>query len=710
MLCVALGASLSFNTAGNSSERLQQWRESALETRALAENDIPRAYEAAQQLEATLPADASVVDRVRVLNLLARIETYLALTQLAAEHAQRAFDLARQQGDLVGQMEADLSVALNSVNQGRIDEVIAAVTRTTPLIEQIDLPGLRAEAHFQAVLAYRRVEQVDDSITTALRAMEQARRSSDPLALTYAHYGLGISYDHSDRKPEAREHFQQMRNQARAAGSKRLQADAIRWLGDATRSVDSRAAERLIRDALELHRQIGAPFSQATTLVSLADLLQSQHRHREAQPVLDEAVSTYERHANPIGLWYALNARSRSHQALGNLRAAIVDAERARSLTGDIGIALYQSGSAQRLAVLRAASGDHRRAYELATVAMRDMEKDARERTSARMIELARRYELDSKQREIGRLIARNEQQATELQQRVLQQRWLWTVLSASAIVLAVTGFFLARLRRSHRLLQTAHSQLQQSRNDLQHLNASLDQQISERTAQLQSTNEELEAFSYSVSHDLRAPLRVIDGYSHMLIEEYSGKLDSQGDRYVRNICASTRRMGQIIDDLLMLARVGHTEILRSSVDLTDLAQAIAADFTRTAPERHVEFVIAPGLVVEADVRLMRVVLENLLGNAWKFTGGRSAARIEVGAAQTSSGRAIFVRDNGAGFEPERAASIFEPFVRLHSTTQFPGTGIGLATVQRVIRRHGGSIWAQAAPGQGATIYFSLPE
>jgi PAS domain S-box-containing protein len=242
----------------------------------------------------------------------------------------------------------------------------------------------------------------------------------------------------------------------------------------------------------------------------------------------------------------------------------------------------------------------------------------------------------------------------------------------------------------------------------LQHLNADLERRVVERTAQLEAINKELESFSYSVSHDLRAPLRSIDGFSQALLEDYGDKLDSDGQEYLQRVRAATQRMAQLIDDLLSLARVTRSELHHDLVDLSAHAATIAEELQRTQPDRLVAFMIAPGLVTHGDERLLHLVLDNLLANAWKFTSKRPCAQIEFGAVAGADPQAYFVRDNGAGFDMAYADKLFGAFQRLHAMTEFAGTGIGLATVQRVIHRHGGRVWAESALDQGATFFFSV--
>jgi light-regulated signal transduction histidine kinase (bacteriophytochrome) len=239
-------------------------------------------------------------------------------------------------------------------------------------------------------------------------------------------------------------------------------------------------------------------------------------------------------------------------------------------------------------------------------------------------------------------------------------------------------------------------------------LNEDLERRVKERTAQLEAINKELEAFSYSVSHDLRAPLRSIRGFSEVLLERYCKQLDPTGQEFLRRACQSSQQMETLIEDLLKLSRVSRSELQRQQVNLSQIAQSIAAELKKSDPQRIVEFVIEPGLQARGDERLLRVALDNLLRNAWKFTGKQPRAKIEVGSS-TGPPQAFFVRDNGAGFDMTYSNRLFGVFQRLHTVSEFPGTGVGLATVQRIISRHGGRVWATGEVNRGATFYFTLP-
>jgi PAS domain S-box-containing protein len=256
--------------------------------------------------------------------------------------------------------------------------------------------------------------------------------------------------------------------------------------------------------------------------------------------------------------------------------------------------------------------------------------------------------------------------------------------------------------------LKGAMSLLEDERAEIRRLNAGLERRVAERTAELQDTNRELEAFSYSVSHDLRAPLRVIDGFSQMLEQDYAKRLDEAGQDNITRIRRAAQRMGELIDDMLKLSRIARLDLSRANVDLSAQALEVIDGLRAGAPERVVETEVADGIYARGDARLLRIVLENLLGNAWKFTGRRPTGRIAFGRATVDGREAYFVRDNGAGFDMAYAGKLFGAFQRLHKGPEYPGHGIGLATVQRIVIRHGGRIWAEAEPDKGATFYFTL--
>lgn len=254
------------------------------------------------------------------------------------------------------------------------------------------------------------------------------------------------------------------------------------------------------------------------------------------------------------------------------------------------------------------------------------------------------------------------------------------------------------------------YPELQRRMDELKQLNAELEQRVAERTAELAAANKELEAFCYSVSHDLRAPLRSIDGFSLAILEDYGHLLDEEGQGYLRRVRLASQRMAELIDGLLNLSRLTRGEIVRQEVDLSTTAAEVAAVLKQAQPDRKICVIIEPDLKTYGDSGMLRILFENLLSNAFKFTANRTDAKVEIGkTVDKESDRTVFyVRDNGAGFNMVYADKLFGAFQRLHTVHEFPGNGIGLAIVQRIIIRHGGKIWAHGEVGHGASFFFSL--
>jgi signal transduction histidine kinase len=286
------------------------------------------------------------------------------------------------------------------------------------------------------------------------------------------------------------------------------------------------------------------------------------------------------------------------------------------------------------------------------------------------------------------------------------EHRRMYDSSTGTAIMVASwVGVMGATVWWQARVLNRADVKRTEAEREVEALNSKLRRDAIE----IEATNRELEAFSYSVSHDLRAPLRSITGFSQALLEDHAGGLDEQGRDYLDRVVRAGQRMAELIEDIMVLSRISRKDMQREPVDLSVAALDVAHGLSESQPQRNVEVDVEPGLVADGDPKLLRILMENLLANAWKFTALQAHPRIEVGALPSKNGERVFyVQDNGAGFDMEHAGRLFTPFQRLHSEAQFPGNGVGLATVQRVVRRHGGRVWAQGKVSQGATFFFTV--
>jgi len=467
----AAGVALTLAAAASSgiAADLPTWRTQLDAVRLLADNDVPRAGEQVQALWQGIPAGATPADRAHALNVRARIENYLAQTDRAAASANEALAIASRSGDRAGRAEADLNLALITVNQADMKGLVAVTSDALSSLEGVDRPDLLSEAMLRASMRYLRFGDLEQSVAMSVQGLEMARRSDNPRALAYALQGMGISFSTAGRFSQALEYFTQMHAEARRAGSLLLEADATASIGTATAAMgDLKAGEARLRDALKLYQRVGGPFYVNFGLFNLAANLRKQGRHAEAMALMTQVLAIYEQHPNRIGRWFTLMALSEESASLGRAPAAQSFADDAYALAQQIGSPVYIADSARRLSAMAAAAGDYKRAYALGAEAAKNTAQLQQDKGGERIVELARRYEQESRRREIAALTQRNERQAAELTRRGLQQRWLWTLAAAGGIALLGAVLFIRRQRASNRELGTLNAQLAQSRTSIQ--------------------------------------------------------------------------------------------------------------------------------------------------------------------------------------------------------------------------------------------------
>lgn len=689
---------------------LQEWRGQVETMRLLAERDVREAYQRATQLAEDVPLGATPIDRARALNALARAEVYQARTEDAQVHAEQALQLALQVQDRAGQAEAYLNLSVNAIFRGRVDDIVTYSLRSMTVLEGVNRRDLQGEAMLRTAMMYRRIGQFDESVTLCMREMEVARRFADPLELAYARQCMAISYDLSGRRKEALEHYTKMYEAAHGAGLRLLEGYALIGIGNIKGDFgDAPGGEAQIRQGIDIFRAVNTSTGVGFGILNLAERL--RNRKAVAMHLYDEVESIYLEQHNRIGLWFTYNARSKANEQVGQLAAAWADAESAYRIAREINFPLYMSESARRLAGVYAARGDHRRAYQMSIEATEMSAKGAVEKSSARMLELAQRYETETKQRAIDDLARRNEQQAFELKQRELRQRWTWTVLGACVAFLAGTSYFLVRLRRSHRMLSATNQKLRQSQTELQELNGSLEQRVQARTAELQRLARQRSEFLTQMSHELRTPLNAILGYAQLLQRDAVVPADQAASLLV--IQKSGEQLMTLIDDFLDSAKIeaGKLALAPTDVPLAEFLHTIAEMIRVRANRKQVAFLYAPPAdlpaVVRADEQRLRQALLNLLSNAVKFTDrGSVALRVRF----TPPGRLLFeVEDTGIGIERGQIDTIFEPFEQAGDhQRRLGGTGLGLFISSQFVRLMGGDIQVESRVDQGSRFWFEL--
>lgn len=695
-------------SAGTAAEGgLDAWQYQVEETRHLADNDPQQAYRNARRLSESIPVDATKADRARILNVLARTESYLALTEAAGRHAEMALDIAKKNGDKVGQVEADLNIALNSVNEGRLDTLVGATTHSMTLLDGLDRTELVTEAMLRTATMYGRAGAFDASMTLPMHAMDIAQRTSNALAGVYAHSGMAIALEQISRWNEAAEHYSQMRDLARSARSKVLEAEATQGIGNVlTKQGRLQEGESLIREALSIYRTFGGPFYMAQGLLSLASNLKAQKRPGESLALLGEAMEIYEKAANKTGLWSCSFARSNDYLALGKIEEAARDAKRAYDLAAAMGAEHYESQSARQMANIAGIRGDYQAAYKLSNEAAQMKEKADAERASTRMLELAQRYRTEAKQREIDQLTHAAEQHE-------IRTRWLWTVLVGSVAMFAGTAFFLLRLRHSNALLGSANQQLQEAQQNIQAINASLEQRVAERTVQLEAANRAKGMFLANMSHELRTPLNAILGFSSMLRRDH--QLSQGHAKSLDIINRSGEHLLALINDVLEMAKIeaGRLTLDQTPFDLGAMVRDVADMMRLRAEEKGLRLLFDQSSecprYIRGDEARLRQILVNLVGNAVKFTH-EGGVTIRLGVKQNHRKHLVIeVEDSGPGISEADQERIFRPFEQLAEGAEQTGTGLGLSITRQFVDLMDGSITVDSVVGKGSLFRVELP-
>ncbi|HEX5783814.1 MAG TPA: PAS domain-containing protein [Burkholderiaceae bacterium] len=463
VVCWGIGSMLAIGLwpLAHADDALIRWRSDAAVVRRLADNNAPEALAEAQRLHKRLPTTATPEDRARNLNLQARVESYMGDTASSIRHADQAIALARSHALKEAEAEAWLTNVLNFINTAEMSRSVDATEKALALLQGSNNVGLLSEAMLRAVASSLRKEQMDEAIALSLQLLELAQHNQQPLALTHAYQAVAAVYSQSNREAEAIEHYARMTELAKLAGSGMLEAHGMSAQASLLKHRDMATAEQLTRAAVARFRTIGMPLYLAHSLYGLADILRAQKEHARSLETLNEVAAIYQRHPNRLGQWRLLLAFSQDHQALGQLAQAQANAQHAMAIADELGLPLYFTQSARRLSEVEAALGHHQAAYDLMVQAQSHAQHLEKERISNRLGELSKRFQQDSRQREIERLAQESEVQS-------IGHRWLVTLLGAATLLLALTGYHLIKVQRINRQTKTLNHELQQSRNRMQ--------------------------------------------------------------------------------------------------------------------------------------------------------------------------------------------------------------------------------------------------
>jgi len=705
-----LGAWLLLWAVAMAAAPIDDWRQRAAAVRNLADNDAPAAHVHALRLQADLPSDAPVADRVRALNLLARIEVHLAKTSEAMAHAEQALREATAAGDRAAQAEANMNIGLAAVNRNDVGRLVEVTSQTMTALESVDRPDLLAEALFRGALVYRRVGRLEEAVTMSLQALDAAQRSGDPLAMAYAHHGLAIAYMHSGRHTEAMPQIEGMLRQAKAAKSKLQEGYALVTMYEALYQAGDRAtAKQQLEQAIQVFTAVKSPTALGVAVNMRAETALQEGRFQAALADNEQSREILKITQLPAGFFFSALQRSQIEQGLGHPAEALAEAEQANRRAQPLGQPMYKALAARRLAELAAAAGDDKRAYRFALEAADMQARASTERSAERLVEAAQHRREEARLRELADLQRRGERQAVELRARTLQQRWLWTVLGGSLLALGGTVFFIMRLRRS--------------RAEVRGLADTLELRVRERTEQLERAQHTAEAatqakseFLANMSHEIRTPMNAILGMSYLALR--SG-LDARQRNYVEKVHGAAESLLRIINDILDFSKIeaGKLEIESIGFQLGDVLDQVANLMGMGAEEKGLELLFSlphdlPTALVGDPSRLGQILL-NLGNNAVKFTE-RGEVTVAVSLVERHAEGTTLrfeVRDTGIGLSPDVCNRLFQPFTQADASTsrRYGGTGLGLAICRHLVERMGGRMGVDSEVGRGSCFHFTLP-
>ncbi|WP_409524119.1 tetratricopeptide repeat-containing sensor histidine kinase [Nitrincola sp. MINF-07-Sa-05] len=629
--------------------------------RLLADNDpVSAHYEVQNRLNHLEPDTIEkITEQIDLLNLLARIEYYLALSEQAAQHSLEAETLAKEHGYIPGQIEAKLSLARALITQGKIEESIRASSRSHELLAETDHLALRGEVLFWATVALLRQGRVKESIRLALQAMEEAEKTQDPYALLYAYQALGVDYQQNGFMDRSVEYYQLMYKQARALPSRIHEARALHGMATAAlHNHDVDTAERLTHEAIEIYRELQTPFYLNLGLFALASLYSEQQLHAQQVETLDEVILLYERYPNPLGLWYSLMARSEALQHADQLTDAQRDAESALALARDVGQPGYIAQSLRRIASLQNQIQNHSAAYQLAEESIQLAEQDRQHISNRYVSELVERYELESKQREIDTLHQHNAQQASELQLKALQQRWLYTMLLSSLLLLSGTAYFLHQLRKSNRLLRGLAGRLESVREE-------------ERKRIARDMHDELGQYLTTIRLEASTLRLLCQQQSSAIVER-------------------AQILSTLIDQTLKIARDIAVRLRPAALDMGGLSalEWLAEEFTsRTGITCHTDISETQLKLNEQYLTAIFRIVQESLTNITRYA---EASEVWISMTLHKRDLCLVIRDNGKGF----------------NSGDIRADAFGITGMRERAILLGGELVVASKPGKGCSIGF----